>query len=99
VRRFPVDCLFGRTHAGPPLRGQLLRALHRCLPRTDNFPPIAFETRNVPSTTNPMGLKGAGEAGTIGSTPAVIKGAPMASLIHARPQRPRPTEYGCAGSS
>jgi hypothetical protein len=40
--------------------------LHRCLPRADNFPPIAFETRNVPSTTNPMGLKGAGEAGTIG---------------------------------
>jgi len=46
--------------------------LHRCLPRADNFPPIAFETRNVPSTTNPMGLKGAGEAGTIGSTPAVV---------------------------
>jgi carbon-monoxide dehydrogenase large subunit len=46
--------------------------LHRCLPRADNFPPIEFETRNVPSTTNPMGLKGAGEAGTIGSTPAVV---------------------------
>jgi aerobic carbon-monoxide dehydrogenase large subunit len=46
--------------------------LHRCLPRADNFPSIAFETRNVPSTTYPMGLKGAGEAGTIGSTPAVV---------------------------
>ena len=26
----------------------------------------------MPSTINPMGLKGAGEAGTIGSTPAVM---------------------------
>ena len=31
-----------------------------------------FETRNIPSTTNPLGLKGAGEAGSIGSTPAVM---------------------------
>jgi aerobic carbon-monoxide dehydrogenase large subunit len=54
--------------------GQLLSAslMDYCLPRADNFPPIEFETRNVPSTTNPMGLKGAGEAGTIGSTPAVV---------------------------
>ena len=69
MRRFPVDCLFSRTHAGPSLRGQLLPSIDRCLPRADNFPPIAFETRNVPSTTNPMGLKGAGEAGTIGLDP------------------------------
>lgn len=34
--------------------------------------PIAFETRNVPSTTNPMGLKGAGEAGTIAAAPTVV---------------------------
>ena len=31
-----------------------------------------FETRNIPSTTNPLGFKGAGEAGSIGSTPAVM---------------------------
>jgi len=31
-----------------------------------------FETRNVPSTTNPLGIKGAGEAGSIGSCPAVM---------------------------
>ena len=54
--------------------GQLLTAslLDYCLPRADNFPEFDFETRNVPSTTNPMGLKGAGEAGSIGSTPAVM---------------------------
>ncbi len=56
--------------------GQLLTAsfMDYCMPRADNFPPIAFETRNVPSTTNPMGFKGAGEAGTIGATPAVVNG-------------------------
>jgi carbon-monoxide dehydrogenase large subunit len=54
--------------------GQLLTAsfLDYCMPRADNLPEFNFETRNVPSTTNPMGLKGAGEAGSIGSTPAVM---------------------------
>jgi aerobic carbon-monoxide dehydrogenase large subunit len=54
--------------------GQLLTAslLDYCMPRADNLPSFDFETRNVPSTTNPMGLKGAGEAGSIGSTPAVM---------------------------
>ena len=54
--------------------GQLLTAsfLDYCVPRADNLPQFDFETRNVPSTTNPMGLKGAGEAGSIGSTPAVM---------------------------
>jgi carbon-monoxide dehydrogenase large subunit len=54
--------------------GQLLTAslMDYCLPRADNLPEFDFETRNVPSTTNPMGLKGAGEAGSIGSTPAVM---------------------------
>ena len=54
--------------------GQLLTAslMDYSVPRADDLPSFAFETRNVPSTTNPMGLKGAGEAGTIGSTPAVM---------------------------
>ena len=54
--------------------GQLLTAsfLDYCMPRADDLPEFDFETRNVPSTTNPMGLKGAGEAGSIGSTPAVM---------------------------
>jgi len=33
---------------------------------------FAFETRNVRCATNPLGVKGAGEAGTIGSAPAVM---------------------------
>lgn len=54
--------------------GQLMTAsfMDYCMPRADTLPEFQFETRNVPSTTNPMGLKGAGEAGSIGSTPAVM---------------------------
>lgn len=42
------------------------------IPRADMFPAFEISTRNIPSTTNPMGLKGAGEAGTCGATPAVV---------------------------
>jgi carbon-monoxide dehydrogenase large subunit len=54
--------------------GQLLTAsfMDYCIPRADSLPDFHFETRNIPSTTNPLGLKGAGEAGSIGSTPAVM---------------------------
>ncbi len=54
--------------------GQLVTAsfLDYCMPRADGMPDFRFETRNVPSTTNLLGIKGAGEAGTIGATPAVM---------------------------
>ncbi|MEM8839137.1 MAG: xanthine dehydrogenase family protein molybdopterin-binding subunit [Pseudomonadota bacterium] len=54
--------------------GQLISAsfMDYGMPRADNLPPIHFETRNVPSTTNALGIKGAGEAGSIGSCPAVM---------------------------
>jgi carbon-monoxide dehydrogenase large subunit len=54
--------------------GQLLSAslMDYALPRAADVPNYAFETRNVPCTTNPLGVKGAGEAGAIGSCPAVI---------------------------
>jgi len=54
--------------------GQLLTAtfLDYAMPRAEDIPVISFETRNVPSTTNAFGIKGAGEAGAIGSCPAVM---------------------------
>jgi carbon-monoxide dehydrogenase large subunit len=54
--------------------GQLLTAsfLDYCVPRADGVPSFHFETRNVPSTTNALGIKGAGEAGSIGSCPSVM---------------------------
>jgi carbon-monoxide dehydrogenase large subunit len=42
------------------------------LPRADFFPNFELEKTVTPSPTNPMGVKGAGEAGTIASTPAVV---------------------------
>ncbi|MEW6256688.1 MAG: xanthine dehydrogenase family protein molybdopterin-binding subunit [Pseudomonadota bacterium] len=54
--------------------GQLLTAsfMDYALPRAMDIPPLRFEMRNVPCTTNPLGVKGAGEAGAIGSCPAVM---------------------------
>jgi len=42
------------------------------LPRAADGPTFVFETHNIPCKTNPMGVKGAGEAGAIGSCPAVV---------------------------
>lgn len=54
--------------------GQLLTAsfMDYHLARADNVPSFDFSTANVPSTTNALGIKGAGEAGSIGATPAVM---------------------------
>ena len=39
------------------------------MPRAGDLPPFAFSTHNVPSTANPLGVKGAGEAGAVGAPP------------------------------
>ena len=53
--------------------GQLVNGLFMdyVLPRADNAPDFDFHYTEVPSPSNRIGAKGAGEAGTIGSTPAV----------------------------
>jgi len=55
--------------------GQLVTASFQdyTMPRADDLPDIevAF-VEDIPCTTNPMGIKGAGEAGCIGAPPAVI---------------------------
>jgi aerobic carbon-monoxide dehydrogenase large subunit len=57
-----------------PASGQLMTAslTDYAVPKADEVPAIAFETRNVPCRHNPLGVKGAGEAGAIGSCPAVM---------------------------
>jgi aerobic carbon-monoxide dehydrogenase large subunit len=54
--------------------GQLVTGtlMDYALPRAEDVPSFVFETRNVRCATNPLGVKGAGEAGTIGSSPAVM---------------------------
>ena len=55
-------------------QGQLLSGslMDYAIPKADMLP--SFETARTftPTTVNPMGLKGVGEAGTIGSTPAIV---------------------------
>ena len=54
--------------------GQLVTAslMDYALPRAQGMPSFTFETSNVPCRSNPLGVKGAGEAGAIGSCPAVM---------------------------
>jgi carbon-monoxide dehydrogenase large subunit len=55
--------------------GQLLTGsfMDYGVPRADMMPPaVLFETLNTPSPTNPLGVKGCGEAGTIGAMPSVM---------------------------
>ena len=54
--------------------GQLVTAsfMDYAMPHAHDAPDFVFETANVPCKTNPLGVKGAGEAGAIGSCPAVI---------------------------
>ena len=53
--------------------GQLLTAtfMDYALPRAEDVPNISFTSVPVPSTANIMGMKGCGEAGTVGALAAV----------------------------
>jgi carbon-monoxide dehydrogenase large subunit len=42
------------------------------VPSAADLPPFTTDRTETPSTTNPLGVKGVGEAGTIASTPAVV---------------------------
>ncbi|RWL08497.1 MAG: xanthine dehydrogenase family protein molybdopterin-binding subunit [Mesorhizobium sp.] len=54
--------------------GQLLTASYMdyTMPRADDLPSFVVSTSNTPCPGNPLGIKGCGEAGAIGSPPAVI---------------------------
>ncbi|MEO9819179.1 MAG: xanthine dehydrogenase family protein molybdopterin-binding subunit [Paracoccaceae bacterium] len=57
--------------------GQLLTAsfMDYALPRAADVPMIEFTSEPVPSTANIMGMKGCGEAGTVGALAAVANAA------------------------
>jgi carbon-monoxide dehydrogenase large subunit len=57
-----------------PQSGQLLSGsfMDYALPRAADLPNIEVDLIEVPCATNPLGVKGAGEAGAVGSPPAVI---------------------------
>jgi carbon-monoxide dehydrogenase large subunit len=54
--------------------GQLLSGsfMDYALPRADDLPGIDVDFHPVPATSNPLGVKGCGEAGVTGALPAVM---------------------------
>ncbi len=54
--------------------GQLLSGsfMDYAMPRADLYPPIGVQLEEIPCKTNPLGVKGIGESGTIGAPPTVI---------------------------
>jgi carbon-monoxide dehydrogenase large subunit len=54
--------------------GQLLTASYMdyCMPRAADLPSFKVDTIETPCPSNPLGIKGCGEAGAIASPPAVI---------------------------
>jgi aerobic carbon-monoxide dehydrogenase large subunit len=57
-----------------PETGQLLTGslTDYCIARAEDLPAIEFAYNVVPCRTNPLGVKGAGEAGAIGAPPALV---------------------------
>ena len=57
-----------------PGSGQLLSGsfMDYAMPRADDLGAIEVATNPVPTATNPLGVKGAGEAGTVGALPATL---------------------------
>ena len=58
-----------------PESGQLLSGTFSdyCMPRADDFPHIEVGFEEIPSTSNPLGVKGVGEAGAVPAPPAIIE--------------------------
>lgn len=57
-----------------PASGQLITAsmMDYTMPRASDLPSFKVMTTNTPCPNNPLGIKGCGEAGAIGSPPAII---------------------------
>jgi aerobic carbon-monoxide dehydrogenase large subunit len=55
-------------------QGQLTTSslLDYAVPKAEFLPPLEVERTETPTDVNPLGIKGAGETGTIASTPAVV---------------------------
>ncbi|MEJ1979090.1 MAG: molybdopterin cofactor-binding domain-containing protein [Acetobacteraceae bacterium] len=63
-----------------PVSGQLLSGsfMDYALPRADDLPDLAIHLNGVPTNANPLGVKGAGQAGAIAAPQAVV-----AAILHA----------------
>ncbi|HVA14109.1 MAG TPA: xanthine dehydrogenase family protein molybdopterin-binding subunit [Stellaceae bacterium] len=67
----------GESIVYEPKSGQLLSGsfMDYAMPRADDLCAIEVDDHPTPTATNPLGAKGAGEAGTVGALPAVMSAA------------------------
>ena len=72
--------------------GQLLSGSYMdyTMPRADDLPNFLVDTTTTPCTHNPLGVKGCGEAGAIGSTAAVINAVTDALAVASIPMPATP---------
>ncbi|SDX77785.1 carbon-monoxide dehydrogenase large subunit [Albimonas donghaensis] len=68
-----VGQAMGETMAWDPETAQPLSGsfMDYQMPRAADFPEFSFKLNEIPCTTNPLGVKGCGEAGCVGGIPAV----------------------------
>jgi carbon-monoxide dehydrogenase large subunit len=61
-------------HVAYDTSGQLLTGsfLDYGMPRAEDFPAFVSELVEIPAKTNPLGIKGIGESGTIGAPPTIV---------------------------
>ena len=57
------------AETGQPLTGSFM---DYAMPRADLVPSFEVESNPVPTPMNPLGIKGAGEAGTVGAMPCLV---------------------------
>ena len=67
-----------------PDTGQLMSGSFQdyAMPRADDFCKIKVESNPVPTKVNPLGVKGAGEAGCVGALPAVLSAVTDALSVY-----------------
>lgn len=70
--------------------------LDYCMPRADNMPNFKVDLAVTPCTHNPLGVKGCGEAGAIGSPPAVINAITNAIGVRDLDMPATPEKVWCA---
>lgn len=85
--------------------GQLLTGslMDYALPRAADVPRLTLSRTETPTPVNPLGIKGVGEAGTIGSTPAVVNAvvdalAPLGVAHIDMPLTPQKIWRACQGA-
>jgi carbon-monoxide dehydrogenase large subunit len=67
-----------------PESGQILAAsfMDYCMPRADDLPGFRVSATNVPCPTNPLGVKGCGEAGAIAACATIVNAVVDALAPH-----------------